>query len=163
MVRDARRPWPARWLRAWRRHTRWPGPPTLVSVRTNASLQALAQGPLHLDPTGCLRVGEGGPFIIWPHDSGVSRTADCRVQMTRKPAPCPRAGLGLESDTSRTSASAAAECLLLAHFGSRRFDLARAGRVPTEVLGRLASNCRLSAIDARRGSASRPEPRRASR
>lgn len=58
--------------------------PVLVrsSIRTNASLQALAQGPLHLDPAGCLRIGEGGPLVIWPYDSRISRTAEGRVQVT---------------------------------------------------------------------------------
>lgn len=51
------------------------------SVRSDVSLQALAQGRLHLDPGGCLRVGEDGPFIIWPHDSRISRTEDGRVQV----------------------------------------------------------------------------------
>ncbi|MFC7379794.1 hypothetical protein [Brevundimonas sp. GCM10030266] len=58
--------------------------PVLVrsSIRTNASLQALAQGTLHLDRAGCLRIGEGGPFVIWPYDSRVSRTAEGLVQVT---------------------------------------------------------------------------------
>lgn len=57
--------------------------PPLVrsSIRSNVSLQALAQGRLHLDPGGCLRIGADGPFIIWPHDSRISRTGDGRVQV----------------------------------------------------------------------------------
>lgn len=57
--------------------------PVLVrsSIRPDATLQALARGRLHLDAAGCLRVGENGPFVIWPRDSRISRTADGRVQV----------------------------------------------------------------------------------
>lgn len=57
--------------------------PMLVAsgVRSEASLQALAQGRLHLDADGCLRIGEDGPFVIWPHGSRISRTGDGRVQV----------------------------------------------------------------------------------
>lgn len=59
------------------------GLPSLVrsSIRSDVSLQALAQGRLHLDPAGCLRVGEDGPFIIWPHASRISRNVDGQVQV----------------------------------------------------------------------------------
>jgi len=59
------------------------GLPALVrsSNRSDVSLQALAHGRLHLDPVGCLRIGEDGPFVIWPHDSRISRTGDGRVQV----------------------------------------------------------------------------------
>ena len=59
------------------------GLPPLVrsSIRSDVSLHALAQGSLHLDPGGCLRIGEDGPFIIWSHDSRISRTGDGRVQV----------------------------------------------------------------------------------
>lgn len=59
------------------------GLPTLVksSIRSDVSLHAHAQGRLHLDPGGCLRIDEDGPFIIWSHDSRVSRTGDGRVQV----------------------------------------------------------------------------------
>lgn len=57
--------------------------PVLIAsnVRSDASLQALAQGRLHLDPQGCLRIGEDGPFVIWPFGSRISRAADGRVQV----------------------------------------------------------------------------------
>lgn len=57
--------------------------PVLVrsSIRPEATLQALAHGRLHLDAAGCLRVGENGPFVIWPRDSRISRTADGRIQV----------------------------------------------------------------------------------
>lgn len=59
------------------------GLPVLVrnSIRPEASLQALAHGRLQLDPGGCLRIGEGGPFVIWPRDSRISRTEDGRAQV----------------------------------------------------------------------------------
>lgn len=59
------------------------GLPPLVksSIRSDVSLQALAQGRLYLDPSGCLRIDEDGPFIIWPHDSRISTTGDGRVQV----------------------------------------------------------------------------------
>ena len=47
-----------------------------------ASPQALAGGRLHVDAAGCLRVGEGGPFVIWPYGSRISRNPDGAVQVT---------------------------------------------------------------------------------
>jgi hypothetical protein len=57
--------------------------PVLIasSVRSDASLHALAQGRLHLDPQGCLRIGEDGPIVIWPFGSRISRAADGRMQV----------------------------------------------------------------------------------
>ena len=54
---------------------------TCAPKRTLGPLQTLAQGRLHLDPGGCLRIGQDGPFIIWPHDSRISKTANGRVQV----------------------------------------------------------------------------------
>lgn len=50
--------------------------------RTFAAHQALIRGHLVLDAHGCLRVGDGGPLVIWHHDSAVERLPDGRIRIT---------------------------------------------------------------------------------
>lgn len=53
------------------------------SVRSNLELEALAQGRLHIDRNGCLRIGgEKGAFVIWHHDSRLERSPDGRIRIT---------------------------------------------------------------------------------
>ena len=53
------------------------------SVRSDAELEALAQGKLVIDRNGCLRIGgENGAFVIWHHDSRIERTSDGRIKIT---------------------------------------------------------------------------------
>lgn len=59
--------------------------PALVrnSERATVARMALAQGKLHLDPAGCLRIGDDtGPFVVWHHDSRIERTPDGRIRIT---------------------------------------------------------------------------------
>lgn len=53
------------------------------SERSDLELEALAQGRLHIDGNGCLRIGgEKGAFVIWHHDSRIERTSDGRIRIT---------------------------------------------------------------------------------
>ena len=58
--------------------------PALIrqNVPTEMTMQALFMGRLHRDPKGCLRGdNDGGPLILWHHDTRIARGPDGRIQI----------------------------------------------------------------------------------